>query len=129
MTLFTKIITGEMPCHKVAEDNNFIAFLDIQPLVFGHVLIVPKLPIDYIFDHEISILQQLLVFAQPIAKAIKKCVPCKRIGIATIGLEVPHTHLHLVPINSADDLNFTRTKLTIDHKILAELAAQIIKNL
>jgi histidine triad (HIT) family protein len=114
MSIFTKIIQGEIPCYKIAEDDDFIAFLDIFPLVKGHVLVVPKTAIDKIFDLDNQLLSKMLVFAKPIAHAIEKTMPCARCGISAIGLEVPHAHLHLVPIESADDLNFTRPKLKLD---------------
>lgn len=110
-SIFSKIIAQEIPSYKIAENENFYAFLDIMPLCEGHTLVVPKKEIDKFFDIPASLLQQMMVFAQPIAKAIEKSFQCKRVGIAAIGLEVPHAHLHLVPINSADDLNFTRPKL------------------
>lgn len=110
-SLFTKIINREIPGHIVAEDDQFIAFLDIMPLVSGHTLVVPKKELDYIFDHDNGTLEAMMVFAKKVAIAIKKTIPCKRVGIAVIGLEVPHTHMHLVPMNSMDDINFTRPKL------------------
>lgn len=111
MSVFTKIINGEIPCNKIAENDKFIAFLDIEPLVTGHVLVVPKTEINKIFDVPDEYLAEMLVFAKPIAHAIEKAFDCKRCGISVIGLEVPHAHMHLVPINSANDLNFTRPKL------------------
>ena len=113
MTLFSRIIKGEIPCFKIAESEQFIAFLDVFPLREGHVLVVPKVEVDKIFDLPDSYLQEMLVFAKPIAKAIEKAFPCNRCGISVIGLEVPHAHVHLVPINSADDLNFSRPKLQL----------------
>lgn len=113
MSIFTKIINGEIPSYKIAENERFYAFLDIFPLQPGHTLVVPKQEIDKFFDMTPELLQEMLVFAQPIAKAIERSFDCKRVGIAAIGLEVPHAHLHLVPINSADDLNFTREKLKL----------------
>lgn len=110
-SLFTKIINREIPGHIVAENEKFIAFLDIMPLVNGHTLIVPKQEIDYIFDHEDDTLKEMMVFAKKVAQAIKQTIPCKRVGIAVIGLEVPHTHMHLVPMNTMNDINFTRPKL------------------
>ena len=110
MTIFSKIIKGEIPCNKIAESDKFIAFLDIEPIVTGHVLVVPKLEINKIFDVPDDYLAEMLVFAKPIAKAIEKVFDCKRCGISVIGIEVPHAHMHLVPINSASDLNFTRNK-------------------
>ena len=111
MSIFSRIISGEIPSYKIAEDNNFFAFLDIAPLVNGHVLIVPKKETDKIFDLDDEILSQMLVFAKPIARAIEKAFPCNRCGLSVIGLEVPHAHLHLIPINSANDLNFNQPKL------------------
>lgn len=112
MTIFSKIIKGEIPSYKVKEDDKFFAFLDIMPLREGHVLVVPKVEVDKFFDMEDDYLSQLLVFAKPIARAIEKAFPCNRCGISVIGLEVPHAHLHLIPINSANDLNFNQPKLT-----------------
>jgi histidine triad (HIT) family protein len=130
MTIFSKIIAGEIPCYKIAENEQFFAFLDIFPLVKGHVLVIPKVEIDHFFDLPDDYLGQMLVFAKPIAKAIEKAFDCNRCGISVVGLEVPHTHMHLVPINSADDLNFTRGKLSlspaelqsVQQRILAELS-------
>jgi histidine triad (HIT) family protein len=111
MTVFSKIISGEIPAYKIAESEYFIAFLDIEPLVSGHVLVVPKIEVNKIFDVPDDYLARMLVFAKPLAHAIEKVFDCKRCGISVIGLEVPHAHMHLVPINSANDLNFTRAKL------------------
>jgi len=111
MTIFSKIINGDIPCYKIAESDKFIAFLDIEPLVTGHVLVVPKVEVDRIFDIPDDYLAQMLLFAKPIAHAIEKSFDCNRCGISVIGLEVPHAHMHLLPINSANDLNFTRSKL------------------
>lgn len=113
MTIFSKIIAGEIPSYKIAENENFYAFLDIFPLAKGHVLIVPKTETDKFFDLSENYLSEILLFAQPIAKAIEQSFPCNRCGISVIGLEVPHAHLHLVPINSVDDLNFSRPKLSL----------------
>lgn len=110
-SIFTKIINREIPGHIVAENDDYVAFLDINPLVEGHCLVVPKKEIDYVFDLEDEALAGLHVFAKKVAKAIKKAIPCKRVGVAIIGLEVPHTHVHLVPLNSMDDINFSRPKL------------------
>ena len=110
MTLFSKIISGEIPSYKIAEDDNFFAFLDINPLAEGHTLVIPKVETDKFFDLDDEYLKNILLFAQPIAKAIERVCNCNRCGISVMGLEVPHAHLHLVPINNADDLNFTRTK-------------------
>ena len=113
MTVFSKIINGDIPSYKIAESHQFIAFLDIEPLVTGHVLVVPKIEVNKIFDVPDDYLAAMLVFAKPVAHAIEKTFDCKRCGISVIGLEVPHAHMHLVPINSADDLNFTRPKLKV----------------
>jgi histidine triad (HIT) family protein len=113
MTIFSKIIAGEIPSYKVAEDDQFFAFLDIFPLVEGHVLVIPKLEVDKFFDVPDEYLSRMLVFAKPIAKAIEKSFRCNRVGLSVVGLEVPHAHLHLVPINGIDDLNFTRGKLKL----------------
>ena len=128
MSIFSKIISGEIPGYKIAEDKNFFAFLDIFPLVEGHTLVVPKTEIDNMFDLDENYLSTLLVFAKPIAKAIEKSFSCNRCGMAVIGLEVPHAHLHLVPINSADDLNFTRGKIKLSEAQLKEAQQKIIKN-
>ena len=128
-SIFTKIINREIPGHIVAEDDNFIAFLDIMPLVKGHLLVVPKIEVDYIFDLEDDLYAGLHLFANKVALAQKKAIPCTRIGTAVIGLEVPHVHIHLVPMNTMDDLNFTRPKLKLDHEELAEIAAKIRKEL
>jgi len=124
-TLFTKIINREIPGHIVAEDDQFIAFLDIMPLVNGHTLVVPKKELDYIFDHDNATLEALIVFAKKVALAIKKTIPCKRVGVAVIGLEVPHTHVHLVPMNTMDDINFTRPKLKPTPEELTSTAKKI----
>jgi histidine triad (HIT) family protein len=110
-SIFTKIIQGEIPSYRIAENEVFYAFLDVFPLVPGHTLVVPKQEIDYLFDLDETTLESILKFSSPIAKAIEQAFPCARIGISVIGLEVPHAHVHLVPIDSADDLNFTRPKL------------------
>ena len=125
MSIFSKIINREIPAQIIAEDDRFIAFLDIMPLVVGHTLIVPKKEVDYIFDMEDDQLKDIHVFAKKIAAAVRKAVPCKRIGVAVIGLEVPHAHIHLVPMNTADDLNFTRAKLKPSASELAEVADKI----
>lgn len=125
-TIFSKIIAGEIPCHKIAENDKFIALLDIMPLVKGHTLVVPKKETDYIFDLSEAELAEILVFAKGVAAKLRKAIPCQRIGVSVIGLEVPHAHVHLVPINSADDLNFTRPKLKLSNEELAATAAQIM---
>jgi len=120
MTIFSKIIQGDIPAYKIAENDLFIAFLDIFPLQKGHVLVVPKIEVDKVFDLPDNYLSELLVFAKPIAKAIEDSFPCNRIGMVTVGLEVPHAHLHLIPINQAEDLDFSNPKLKLD---IAELIA------
>lgn len=124
-SIFSRIIAGEIPCYKIAENDRFIAFLDVFPLVKGHVLVVPKKETDYVFDLSQQELSEILVFAQGVAKKIEKAIPCKRVGVAVIGLEVPHAHVHLVPINSADDLNFTRPKLQVDKSEMEAIAEKI----
>jgi histidine triad (HIT) family protein len=124
-SLFTKIINRQIPAHIVAEDERFIAFLDINPLVLGHTLVVPKKEIDYIFDHDDETLAGLNVFAKKVALAIAEVILCKRVGVAVIGLEVPHTHVHLVPMNTMDDLNFTRKKLNPSQDELSQTADKI----
>ncbi|MEY4702841.1 MAG: hypothetical protein RIR96_738 [Bacteroidota bacterium] len=128
-SIFSKIIAGEIPCYKIAENNNFIAFLDVFPLVRGHVLVVPKIETDKIFDLSDELLSEMLVFAKPIAKAIEKSFDCKRCGISVIGLEVPHAHMHLVPISTADDLNFTREKLKLEKEEMASICEKIVSHL
>lgn len=113
MTLFTRISKGEIPSYKIAEDDTFFAFLDINPMVKGHVLVIPKLETDKIFDLPDDVLSGMLTFSKPIARAMEAAFDCDRVGISVIGLEVPHAHMHLVPINSSDDLNFTRPKLKL----------------
>ena len=129
MTIFSKIIAGEIPAYKIAEDDQFFAFLDIFPLVEGHVLVVPKLEIDKFFDVPDDYLSRMLVFAKPIAKAIERSFPCNRVGLAVVGLEVPHAHLHLVPVNGIDDLNFTRGKLKLSPEQLKAAQEKIVTNL
>lgn len=124
-SLFSKIINGEISCHKIAENESFIAFLDVFPLVKGHTLVVPKKETDYIFDLSDNELSGILLFSKEVAAKIRKVCPCQRIGISVIGLEVSHAHVHLVPINSSDDLNFTRPKLKLSQEELAEIAASI----
>lgn len=124
-SIFTRIIQGEIPCHKVAEDDRYLAFLDINPLRKGHTLVIPKQEVDYLFDLDDEILQSLLVFARPVARAIEKVIPCSRIGVSVIGLEVPHAHVHLIPIDGIHDMDFSRPKLKLDAEELAELAASI----
>lgn len=126
MTIFSKIIAGEIPSYKIAENEKFFAFLDIFPLVEGHVLVVPKQETDNFFDLDASYLSELFLFAQPIAKAIEKAFPCNRCGMSVVGLEVPHAHVHLIPINTADDLNFTRGKLKLSPEQLQQVQKKIL---
>jgi Diadenosine tetraphosphate (Ap4A) hydrolase and other HIT family hydrolases len=129
MTIFSKIIAGEIPSYKIAEDEQFFAFLDIHPLVEGHVLVIPKIEVDKFFDVPDEYLSRMLVFAKPIAKAMEKAFPCDRVGLSVVGLEVPHAHLHLVPINGMDDLNFTRGKLKVTQEQLKRAQEKILANL
>ena len=129
MTIFSKIIAGEIPSYKIAENEKCFAFLDIFPLVKGHTLVIPKIEVDNLFDLPPDYLSELLVFAQPIAKAIERSFRCNRCGISVVGLEVPHAHIHLVPINSMDDLNFTRGKLKLSQEELKEAQQKIKSNL
>ncbi|MBA4301614.1 MAG: HIT family protein [Cyclobacterium sp.] len=124
-SIFTKIIKREIPAEIIAEDENFICFLDIMPLVKGHVLVVPKKEVDYIFNMEPEDLAGLHLFAQKVAKAMDKTIKCTRIGVAVIGLEVPHVHIHLVPLRTMDDINFTRPKLKLTSEELADIADMI----
>ncbi len=124
-TIFSKIIAGEIPCHKLAEDDRFLAFLDIMPLAKGHTLVIPKIEIDYIFDIDDELLGDLMVFAKKVAKKLESKVVCERIGVAVIGLEVPHAHIHLVPINNVSDINFERPKLKFTQDELATIAENI----
>jgi histidine triad (HIT) family protein len=125
MTLFSKIINGEIPSYKIAENDKFYAFLDIFPLREGHTLVVPKIETDKFFDLSSELLSEILLFAQPIALAIEKVCPCNRVGISVVGLEVPHAHLHLVPIDSANDLNFTKSKINMSTKEFEEVQRRI----
>lgn len=124
-TLFTKIIHGEIPCHKVLESDKFLAFLDIMPLRRGHVLVIPKVEIDYIFDLEDNLLGEMMVFAKGVAHKIRKAYPCNRVGVSIIGLEVPHAHIHLVPMDTLSDMNFSNNKLDLSPDELSEIADNI----
>ena len=124
-SIFSKIIAGDIPCHKVAENDKCIAFMDIMPLAKGHVLIVPKIEVDRYFDLDDITLSELSIFSKKVAKAIEKAIPCKRVGVAIIGLEVPHAHIHLIPLNSVEDINFEREKLDLGNDELAEIASKI----
>lgn len=129
MTIFSKIIAGEIPAYKITEDENFLAFLDIMPLRKGHVLVIPKIEVDKIFDLPEEYLSRILVFAKPIAKAIEKSFDCNRCGITVVGIEVPHAHVHLLPISTANDLNFVQPKLSLDDREMREIQQKIINNL
>ncbi|MEP6674496.1 MAG: HIT family protein [Ferruginibacter sp.] len=129
MTIFSKIIAGAIPSYKIAENEKFFAFLDISPMVHGHTLVVPKIETDQLFDLPDIYLSEMLVFAKPIAHAIEKAFRCNRCGISVIGLEVPHAHVHLVPINNADDLNFTRPKLTLSKEEFELVQQKILEKL
>lgn len=126
-SIFSRIINREIPGHIVAEDDRFIAFLDIMPLVMGHTLVVPKKEVDYIFDLDDDALAGLHLFAKRVAAAVKKSVPCQRIGVAVIGLEVPHVHVHLVPMNTMSDINFSKPKLQPTKEELSQVAEKIKK--
>lgn len=124
-TIFTKIIHGEIPCYKVAENDEFLAFLDISPLKKGHTLVIPKIEVDYIFDLDADMLSRMMVFAQQTASKIRNAIACKRIGVAVIGLEVPHAHIHLIPINQMDDMNFANPKLSLSKEEMEEVLKRI----
>jgi histidine triad (HIT) family protein len=129
MTIFSKIISGEIPSYKIAEDDQFLAFLDVFPLVKGHVLVVPKTEVDKIFDLPDEYLSSMLVFSKPIAKAIERTMDCNRCGISVVGLEVPHAHMHLLPINTANDLNFTKPKITVSKEEMELIQLKIVSAL
>jgi histidine triad (HIT) family protein len=124
-TLFTRIIKGEIPCYKIAEDEKYFAFLDIHPLAKGHTLVVPREETDYLFDVSDDSLAGMAVFAKKIALAIGKSVPCKRVGVAVLGLEIPHAHIHLIPVNNLDDINFARPKLKLTPEEFESVAEKI----
>lgn len=124
-SIFTRIVQGEIPCHKVAEDDRFLAFLDIAPLREGHTLVVPKVEVDKFFELPIDVLAGIMPFAQGVANKIAKVVPCDRIGVSVIGLEVPHAHVHLIPIDSMRDMDFSRPKLKLSQEDLAAIAMKI----
>lgn len=128
-TIFSKIAAGEIPSHKIAENDEFFAFLDINPLAKGHTLVIPKTEIDYIFDIDDEQLARMIVFAKRVAVGMKKAIPSKRIGMAVIGLEVPHAHIHLVPLNTESDIHFGKPKLTLSQEELVDIAASIRKEL
>lgn len=128
-TIFSRIIAGEIPCYKVAENDKFFAFLDINPLAKGHTLVVPKKETDYIFDIEDAELGEMMVFAKKVAVAIRKTIPCVKVGVAVLGLEVPHAHIHLVPMNSEKDMNFSNKKLELTQEEFESVAAAIAANM
>ena len=124
-SIFSKIVSGEIQAHKVAENNDFLAFLDIQPLAIGHVLVIPKKEVDYIFDLDDETYSGLMLFAKVVAIGLKKAVPCPKVGVTVIGLEVPHAHIHLIPMHSVSDMNFSKPKLKFTEEELAETAEKI----
>lgn len=128
-TIFSRIIAGEIPCYKIAEDDRFFAFLDINPMTKGHTLVIPKVEIDYLFDLKESTLSEIMLFSKKIALAIEKSVSCLRVGVAVIGLEVPHAHIHLIPINKESDMNFKNPKLKLSAEEMTEIAEKIKSNL
>ena len=127
-SIFSRIVSGEIPAHKIAETSDYLAFLDVFPCAIGHTLVIPKKEVDYLFELEDDLYVGLMQFAKKLAPAIEKAVPCKRIGVAVIGLEVPHTHIHLIPLNSMADMNFSN-KLKLSQEELAETAEKIRQNL
>jgi histidine triad (HIT) family protein len=128
-SIFSKIVAGDIPAHKVAETVDFLAFLDINPLSEGHLLVIPKTEVDYIFDLDSETYVGLMMFAQIVAIGLKKAIPCERVGMTVIGLEVPHAHIHLIPINTMDDMNFSRPKLKLSEERLTEIASAIREHL
>lgn len=128
-SIFSRIVAGEIPCYKVAEDENYFAFLDISPMVKGHTLVIPKREVDYIFDLEDDELTGLHLFAKKVAVALKKAFPCQRIGMAVLGMEVPHTHIHLIPLQKESDMLFSNPKLSFTPEEMAEIAEAIRKQL
>ena len=128
-TLFSKIAAGEIPCYKIAENEEFYAFLDINPITKGHTLVIPKAETDYIFDIEDGVLGRMMIFTKKIANALKKAIPCKRIGVAVVGLEVPHAHIHLIPIEKEADMLFTNPKLKLAPDEMKSIAEKVQQNL
>ena len=124
-TVFSKIVSGEIPCYKVAENDQFLAFLDVMPLKEGHVLVIPKKDVDYIFDIEDLLLADMIIFSKLVARKLKNVFPCKKIGVTVIGLEVPHAHIHLIPMNSLSDMDFSKPKLKLELSRLKEIAKLI----
>ncbi len=128
-TIFSKIVSGEIPCYKIAETNDFLAFLDVNPVKEGHVLVIPKREIDYYFDLDDELFIGLNLFSKIVSEAIKKAIPCKKIGVAVVGLEVPHAHVHLIPLDSVDDLNFTKPRVQLSSEQLDLIAQKIREKL
>lgn len=128
-SIFTKIINGEIPCYKIAEDENYFAFLDIYPVAKGHTLIIPKIEVDNFFDLEDDVYTGLMLFSKKISKAMKKAIPCERIGVTVIGLEVPHAHVHLIPLNGIYDMNFEKQKLKLTEDTFKSIAVEIASHL
>lgn len=124
-SIFSQIVAGDIPCHRIAENDEFLAFLDINPLAEGHTLVIPKTEIDYFFDLDAGVLSRINLFAQDVAQKIEAAIPCKRVGVAVIGLEVPHAHMHLIPLQNVADINFERPKLTFTADELAATAERI----
>ena len=129
MTIFSRIIAGEIPCYKIAENDQFFSFLDIHPMTIGHTLVIPKIEEDYIFNLDDTTLSEMMLFAKKVAQAIEKSVTCVRVGVAVIGLEVPHAHIHLIPINKESDMNFRNPKLKPTNEEMIQIASEIRKNL
>ncbi len=129
MTLFSKIIAGEIPAYKIAENDHFFAFLDVFPMVKGHTLIIPKIEVDKLYDMPDAYLAEILLFSKPIINAIEKSFPCKRVGLSVVGLEVPHAHLHLIPLNTMEDINFTNKKLQLSTEEMKTCQDKIIQAL
>lgn len=127
-SIFTKIVNGEIPSYKVAESDKFYAFLDIRPTQIGHTLVIPKGEIDYIFDIDDNLYQELFLFAKRVAEAIRKSIPCKRVGVVVLGMEVPHAHIHLIPINRESDLNLFAQKVELNPEEMVEIASKISAN-
>jgi histidine triad (HIT) family protein len=125
-TIFSRIVSKEIPCFSVHENDEFLAFLDVNPLVKGHTLVIPKIEVDYIFDLDDELLQRMMVFSKDVARKLKDTFPCKKIGVSVVGLEVPHAHIHLIPINSIDDMNFSREKLKLSQDQLREIQSNIL---
>lgn len=128
-TIFSRIVAGEIPCYKVAEDDRFFAFLDISPVAKGHTLVIPKQEVDYIFDLDDETYAGLMAFARRVARALERAIDCNRVGVAVMGLEVPHTHIHLIPITTEGDMNFFREKLSLPAEEMADIAARIAANM